>query len=180
MNTLNKVYNNIEWLQLYKSFGWNVIFGEIKSKAPRYSWSKFKTEKATYQEQFQQINDREQFNTYLITGETSENTVVLDIDKPEIFDRLTSFFSAELQDKFKVRYNTGTDNRFHCVFKMNTDLKFLDDYYHTKGMLDSGDSAYTLLYRHSTPIPYSIHPSGNLYKWNPISEIPVLNEKGNS
>ena len=169
--------NTHKYLNLYKSFDFNVFLGLYKSKKPGIDWLKYKYERVD--ENIQLLLMEKNNNVFVMTGETSNNLVVIDVDDYDYF--VSKLRGKEYCVNFldflnKCYYYRGIDNRRHYVFTTNYDLADLDEKYLSRGVIQGPDCKYTLLYRACTPFPGSTHPEGEPYLWNDDKvQIPYMN-----
>ena len=165
--------NTYKYLELYKSFGLNVFLGRYMSKKPGIDWLRFKYEKAD--ETIQLLLLEKNNNVFVMTGETSDNLVVIDVDDAKYFENKIKN-SPNCKDYLQLLdecyYYRGENGRKHYVFYTNYDLSDIDKDYTSRGVLQGPDTNYTLLYRACTPFPGSKHPKGEDYKWN--KDNPVI------
>lgn len=152
----NQPVNNQEWYQLSEQFiaqGWSII-PVGSNKKPLVKWKEFQSRKPTTTElsEWSKLSSLKGFA--VVTGKIS-GVFVLDIDQGSTFD--TSSLPATLASRtgsggshYFFSYPSNKEINNFTAFEKHTDIR--------------GEGGYAIL-------PPTLHPSGNNYAWEEVSEI---------
>ena len=160
--------NNItpEDLAWYKKQGINIIPVIPGDKKGSVQWIKYQTQKIS-SEEVKRFFYKQQQSVGVLTGEISENLVIIDFDVPELFD---AFFPVEKRKGLCIVKSGRDGGGYHVYFKtkkpMYTTFNFKDE---------NGNDVITVKGSGMCVAPPSIHCTGNKYMFvQQPDEIPLV------
>lgn len=155
-----------ESIRLYQDLGLNIIPLAFKTKKPLVEWDKYQERKVTNEEINHWFSNKEDINVAVITGKISENLVVIDFDKEDLY---YAFFKEHL----RLEKNTiviKTSRGMHVYFKTKLTTKSSKVIFYKDGQVYSevsikGEGGYVVA-------PPSTHPSGIQYKF--LNDVRII------
>jgi len=141
-----------------RKMGLNLIPCKPKSKIPAVPWKEYQTKKCS-------LPLDENGNAAVICGQVSGGIAVIDIDSPNLIDKVLRDFESIKQNTLVVETGSGG---FHVYVRPKSRVNTL--------RLTNQDGANMDIQRDGTYVvaPGGIHPNGNKYKV--ISDVTTIEE----
>ena len=154
---------DLEW---FLKQGINLIPVVEGGKFPSISWKEFQSRKIT-EEEIEKYFYKSDYNVGAMAGEISNNTVIIDFDRSDLFDM---FFPEEKRKGLAIVRSGRKEGGYHVYFRTEAPMYKTFSFKNTEGQ-----EVITVKGSGFCVAPPSIHASGNRYEFvQQPDEIPLV------